>query len=588
MPFDLHTRADFRPSTLNRKDRTVEVTLSTGAPVQRWGFEGPFTEVLDVREDAVDTSRMPVPVLDGHRQDGIASILGTLVSVRFEPGRMVGTIRVSARHDALLDDIEAGHIRSVSIGYTIESYEERPGQDGQTVRTATRWTLAELSFVAVPADPKATVRSQPMTTQTAAQPAAPTPPPAVQTREEINAEIRSLFTSQDLPAEQADILVNSGATVEQARSAAQWAVQQRQAAQAPRVTAVHHLDNPTAIADRMGEAIYARVNPRHKLSDAARPYAGLTTLDMARDCLARAGISTAGLNPADTITDFPAIFGNAVNRMLRAGYETAPVTLKQVARQTTARDFRAKTAIQRGEAPMLEKVNESGEFKSGTMDEAKETYALATYGKIFGLTRQAMVNDDLGAFADMAGHMARGAADTEAQLLVDLLEANAGLGPTMDDTLKLFDTGHGNKAAAGAVISETTISAGRLALRTQKGIGKRPINVPPKYLLAHPAQETADEKFLASINPSQTSDVNPFSGKLELLVEARLSSTTRWYVIADPAVIDGLEYAYLQGEEGPQVETKAGFEVDGMQFKVRLDFGAGFLDWRSWYMNPGA
>ena len=53
-------------------------------------------------------------------------------------------------------------------------------------------------------------------------------------------------------------------------------------------------------------------------------------------------------------------------------------------------------------------------------------------------------------------------------------------------------------------------------------------------------------------------------------------------------MIDGLEYAYLQGEEGPQIETKAGFEVDGMQFKVRLDFGGAFLDHRSWYMNPGA
>ncbi|MBS0573133.1 MAG: HK97 family phage prohead protease [Proteobacteria bacterium] len=598
MPLDLHTRADLSPATLNREKRTVEAVLTTGAPVQRFGFDGPFTEKLDVRAEAVDLSRMPVPVLDGHRQDGVSSILGTLLSVRFEAGKMIGTIRISARHSALLDDIAAGDIRSVSIGYTVEQYEDRVGPDGQKVRTGARWTLAELSFVSVPADPLATIRSQTMTTQTAAAPAVPTPPPAVQTRAEIDVEIRALFTSQALPVEQADILVNSGATVEQARAAAQWAVAQRQAAQPPRVTAVHHLDSPETVVARMGEAIYARVNPRHKLSDAARPYAGLTTLDMARDCLAQAGIATAGLTPADTITrasaglhttnDFPAIFGNAVNRMLRAGYETAPVTLKQVARQTTARDFRAKTAIQRGEAPMLEKVNENGEFKSGTIDEAKETYALATYGKIFGLTRQAMINDDLGAFTDMAGHMARGAADTEAQLLVDLLERNTGLGPTMDDTVNLFATAHGNTAATGAIISETTVSAARLALRTQKGIGKRPINVPPKYLLVHPAQETAAEKFLAAINPSQTSNVNPFSGKLELLVEARLSSTIRWYVIADPAAIDGLEYAYLQGEEGPQVETKAGFEVDGMQFKVRLDFGAGFLDWRSWFMNPGA
>lgn len=598
MPLDLHTRADLAPATLDRKARTVEVVLSTGAPVQRYGFDGPFTEQLDVRATAVDLSRMPVSILDGHRQDGVSSILGTLLSVRFEEGKMIGTMRISARHDALLEDIAAGDIRSVSIGYTIESYEERPGQNGQKVRTATRWTLVEASFVPVPADPLATIRSQAMNTQTTAQPAVTTPPQVVvQSRAEIDAEIRALFASQALPADQADLLVAIGATAEQARNAAQMAVTQRAAVQLPQVTAVQHLDSPAQIAERMGEALYARVNPHHRMSDAARPFADMTTLDMARDCLKRAGQVLTGLTPADTITravglhstsDFPAIFGNTVNRILRASYEAAPVTLKKVGKQTTARDFRAKTTIGRGEMPVLEKVNQGGEFTSGTTQEAKETYALATYGKIFGITRQALVNDDLGAFADMSGLLARAAVDTEAQLLVDLLESNTGLGPTMDDTVKLFDTAHGNKAASGAVLSTTTLSAARLALRTQKGLSGRPINVQPKFLLVHPAQETLAETLLASINPSNTSEVNPFSGKLELLVEARLSSTTRWYVIADPASIDGLEYAYLQGEEGPQVETKAGFEVDGMQFKVRLDFGAGFLDWRPWFMNPGA
>lgn len=110
----------------------------------------------------------------------------------------------------------------------------------------------------------------------------------------------------------------------------------------------------------------------------------------------------------------------------------------------------------------------------------------------------------------------------------------------------------------------------------------------PKYLIVPPHLETDAERLLAIIQPQASSDVNPFGGKLTLLVEARLTNTTRWYIAADPSSVEGLEYAYLQGEEGPQVETKAGFEVDGMQFKVRLVFGAAFLDHRSWYMNPGS
>ncbi len=104
------------------------------------------------------------------------------------------------------------------------------------------------------------------------------------------------------------------------------------------------------------------------------------------------------------------------------------------------------------------------------------------------------------------------------------------------------------------------------------------------------AQETAAEKYLASLYPAQASNVNPFAGKLTLIVDPRLDakSTTRWYVSSDPAQVPSIEYAYLSGAEGVQVETRAGFEVDGVQIRARLDFGAGVLDFRGIYANPGA
>ena len=83
-----------------------------------------------------------------------------------------------------------------------------------------------------------------------------------------------------------------------------------------------------------------------------------------------------------------------------------------------------------------------------------------------------------------------------------------------------------------------------------------------------------------------TTDVNPFA-QLSLVVEPRLVSTTRWYLVGSPSEIDGLEFAYLAGAPGPQIETHAGFEIDGVSVKVRLDFGAGFVDWRGWYTNAG-
>lgn len=153
----------------------------------------------------------------------------------------------------------------------------------------------------------------------------------------------------------------------------------------------------------------------------------------------------------------------------------------------------------------------------------------------------------------------------------------------MSDSDTLFHADHGNKAASGAAISETTLSAGRLAMRQQTGPGGELIAVTPRYVLVSPENETTAEKVLSAIQATTVADVNPFSA-LAIVVEPRLSGT-RWYITADPAEIDGLEYAYLAGAPGPQIESRAGFEIDGVQIKVRLDFGAGFVDWRGWYLN---
>ena len=90
------------------------------------------------------------------------------------------------------------------------------------------------------------------------------------------------------------------------------------------------------------------------------------------------------------------------------------------------------------------------------------------------------------------------------------------------------------------------------------------------------------QKALAEIQATATEDHNPFSN-LELAVEPRLTSATKFYMVADPQIVDGLEFAYLEGAPGPQIETRAGFEVDGTQTKVRLDCGCGWVDYRGWH-----
>lgn len=605
MPELFVRRATLAPQSANPEARTVEAVWTTGAAVRRRDATGFFLERLSLEPSAVDLSRLiGASVLDAHRQSAVRDVLGTVRDARVDGRQGTAVLQFSARPEVepIWQDVLAGILRHVSVGYTVERW--RDGTDPATserVRTAVAWTPIEISLVPTPADPGATIRQGGPMPEIDTPPAdAPASPPAdqVEMRAAINAEIRSIARIAGLGTEFADGLIDNGATADEARRAAFEALAARGGTirtEQVRVEVGDSHDDPAVRARHMGEALYARINPQHQLSEPARRYAYATCAEMARELLTLRGHSVTGLSPATIITralhttsDFPLIVGDTIGRTLRAAYQAAPAGVRRLGRQTTARDFRTVNKIMLGEAPTLEKLDEHGEIQAGTMAEAKEAYKVETFARKIGVTRQVLVNDDLGAFADLARRMGQAAAETEARVLVDLLEGPSGNGPTMSDGKALFHADHGNKAASGGAIADDTLSAARLAMRSQTGLSGQPISATPKYLLVPPAQETTAEKWLASIAAAKAADVNPFSGSLSLVVEPRLSSATRWYVSADPAEIDGLEYAYLAGGEGPQVETKAGWDVDGVEIRVILDFGAGFIDWRGWYVNAGA
>lgn len=595
----LNRRATLAPATADPEVRTVEVVWSTGAPVRRRDVAGQYVERLSLAPEAVDLSRLEgASVLDAHRQTAVRDVLGSVRSAAVDGKRGTALIQFSARPEVepVWQDVLAGILRHVSVGYSVEEWAETT-ENGARVLTAVRWTPHEISLVPTPADPGAHIRMETEMTDTTTTPAPPEA--AKETRAEANAEIRSIARIAGLDQSWIDAQIDGGADPDTARRAAFEALAKRSApsirTEQVRVEMGESQDDPALRARQMGEALYARINPRHELSQPARRYAYSTPVDMAKELLTLRGESTMALSPASLVTralhttsDFPIILGDTVGRVLRDAYQAAPSGIRRLGRQTTARDFRAVNKIMLGEAPLLEKLNEHGEIKAGTMAEAREAYKIETWARKIGITRQVLVNDDLGAFADLARRMGQAAAETEARILVTLLEAGSGNGPTMSDGKTLFHADHGNKAGTGAVISDTTLSAARLALRTQKGIEDRAIRVTPRNLLVPPALETTAEKWLATIAPATAADVNPFSGSLSLVVEPRLSSATRWYVTADPGEIDGLEFAYLSGAEGPQVESRSGWDVDGVEIRVILDFGAGFIDHRGWFMNAGA
>jgi len=159
--------------------------------------------------------------------------------------------------------------------------------------------------------------------------------------------------------------------------------------------------------------------------------------------------------------------------------------------------------------------------------------------------------------------------------------------PTMADTFALFSLEHANIAATDGPIAIDTLGAGRASMRMQTGLDGEMLNLMARYLIVPPGQETLADQYVTAITAAVGANVNPFAGKLTVIAEPRLTNVDEWYLAASPDQIGWLEYGFLEGEEGPQTESRIGFDIDGVEFKCRLDFAAKVIDFRGIYRNEG-
>jgi len=405
-------------------------------------------------------------------------------------------------------------------------------------------------------------------------------------------ELRALASTHRVEEADLNRMIDSGTTVADARNEVLNLLATRSQNTVPggHVVVGH---NGEALRAGMVAALMNRVNPgANQLPDEARDFRGMNLLNMAAEVIHAGGGSTRGMTGMEiaakamhSTDDFPAILADVANKTLRAGYEAAPQTFKAFCRQSSASDFKFINRAQLGDAPELEKVNEAGEYKYGSMGEDNQRYKLETYGKIIALTRQTIINDDLDAFSRVPAAFGASAAELESNTVWALITENV----KMADNVTLFHASHNNLGTAGA-LSVETLSEGRKQLRLQKGVkSKRPLNLQAEFLIVPAALETKAQQIVAEILSAKSSDVNPFAGTLTVIVEPRLDekSESSWYLAAAPSRIDTIEYAYLTGEEGVYIETQQGFDVDGVKIKARLDFGAGVIDHRGLFKNAG-
>lgn len=338
-------------------------------------------------------------------------------------------------------------------------------------------------------------------------------------------------------------------------------------------------------------------------------FRSFTLLDMTRHLLERNGVSTRGMSKMDvvgramtlrsggmqTTSDFSVLFETALHKMMLAAYALADDTWRRFCGVDVVPDFRASNRYRLGSFGVADDVNEAGEFKSKAIpDGSKFQISTGTKGNIIGVTRQAIINDDMSALSSVATQFGRSFGLTIESNVYTLLNANSGLGPTQTDTNPFFHSSRANVNATGSALSVDGLDADRVVMGSQKDPNSNEyLNLRPAVLLVHLGLEgTANvinkSQFDTGTNKLQIP--NKVVGLFrDVVASPRLNSTTRRYLFGNDPSAPAIKVVFLEGQgEAPVLESEMGFEVDGMRWRARLDVKAQMFDPKGAVTNAGA
>lgn len=615
-----------RETTIDQVDsdnRTVELSFSSETPYGRWFGD----EILCHDEECINLERFNNglgTLLFNHDRD---AVVGHIEKVWVEDNRGKALVRFDTdeQSETIFQKVQSGTLQGVSVGYAINRYEVLEDEDTKSTNgrfngpayVITDWEPLEISIVSVPADPTVgvgrsaeeihtsidtqedntrmdqeknlevqEVKSEPVETGITQEDLQK----AMEQERKRTSEITAMF--RDFDVEGADEAIVLGKSVEEAR---EMVMDQLRARNKGVSVTMGEAESDKFRAAAQDAVLMAAGIPVADAAPGAQELRGYSMVEMARESLRRESGSTvnfgdnmelarAAINSTST---FPAIMSNLANKSVMVGFNEAETTYQIWAGKGSNRDFKEAARVALSEAGTLELVPEGGQFKQDSFGEASARTKVATYGKLFSLTRQAIINDDLGLFSKIATKYGSAAKRLVNKMVYAQLTGNV----KMQDNVALFDTKHGNVAGTGEALSVKAIAKAITAMRRQKGItGEATLNITPKYLVVPPELEMTAYQIVnstAAVDGVNSGVANPYKGRFIVVADAELTDPDAWYLVADATQHDTIEVTYLNGVETPRLETRQGFDVDGIEYKVAFDCGVSALDFRGVFKNAG-
>ena len=617
-----------RESTIDNVDtdsRTVELSFSSETPYGRWFGD----EILCHDEECINLERFNNGLGTALFNHDRGAVVGHVEKVWIEDNRGKALVRFDEdeKSDMIFKKVQSGTLQGVSVGYSIKRYEVLDDKDsissngrfkGPDTYVVTDWEPLEISIVSVPADPTVGVgrSAEEIHTSIDTQEGEKSMDPkenlkteevkstepvetgitqadlakAMEAERKRTSEITALF--RDFDVEGADEAIVMGVSVDEARA---MVMDQLRARNKGVSVTMGEAESDKFRAAAQDAVLMAAGLPVTEPAPGASELRGYSLIELARESLRREcdtkanfgdnmEMARAAINSTST---FPAIMSNLANKSVMNGFNEAETTFQIWTGKGSNRDFKEAARYALSEAGNLELVPEGGQFPQDVFGEASARTKVATYGKIFSLTRQAIINDDLGLFSKLATKYGSAAK----RLVNKMVYAQLTGTVKMQDSVALFDDKHGNVAKTAEALSVTSLAKAITAMRRQKGItDEANLNITPKYLVVPPELEITAYQIVnstAAVDGTNSGVVNPYKGRFVVVSDAELTDPTAWYLVADAAQHDTIEVTYLNGVENPRLETRQGFDVDGIEYKVAFDVGVDTIDFRGLYKNAG-
>lgn len=616
---------DLAVREINEEERRITVSFSSEQAVQRWYGQ----EILCHDAGCCNMDRLNnIGVALWNHDRNV--VIGKIENARCDDSEKRCYCDIVFDEDEeserIFQKVKNKTLKGVSVGYGVDCWEEvKAGAQSSNGRfmgpceVATSWTPYEVSIVSVPADDSVGVdRSMENEKENNEGDERYMPNPINSTMNtnttdgiDVNAERQAAVQAERQRVSDITTIcrefevdsssyISSGNTIEEVRA---QILEQLRAQRKPLSSGSSDISVTKDEMDKFRSAAVDSIQLRggikvQNIAEGARDLRGMRLRDLAIECLQRGGVTNAqrlsneelfkrALSPD---SQFASILDSSVNKSMATAYKVANTTYRAWTGIGSNTDFKDATVYQISEAGELEKMTQSGEFKFDEMKDQGVKKSIATFGRTFGITRQALINDDIDVLTKIPAAYVRAADRGVNKLVYKNLKENVKI----YDGKELFHAAHNNIGTAGAM-SDATLSQLRANMRKQKNLrGKETLNISPQFLLVPAGLETTAMKFLNSTAlPGQDNAgvSNIWRNSFDLVVDAELDPTNGalpYYVAANPADIDTIEVTYLNGDDMPKLESRLGFDFLGIEYRIYIDYGVTVLDYRGLGMNAGA